>query len=167
MTEPPSPSGSQSSSDLTRPSLTEPSSPTADGRPGSCRMVTIRDLIEVIKETVRCPICLDVMRVTTTLQCGHAFCETCVRKALNEFHIANCFLCNQEITKQPTFGCEPIDELVNVLFTLNKEGKVCLRCQVQLHLFDLNRRLACSEADRKLGWTQQNDRRGEQGATYS
>lgn len=52
-----------------------------------------------------CPICLTTMKVSTTLNCQHKFCRTCIRKWKQEKN--QCPLCREDIHKPHTYNLRP------------------------------------------------------------
>ncbi|XP_062977805.1 zinc finger protein RFP-like [Elgaria multicarinata webbii] len=67
---------------------------------------------ERARRHVTCPVCLNYFSGPVTLQCGHSFCETCIRRCLEE--AAKCPQCRAKVDSDfhPSYALSSLVEVV-------------------------------------------------------
>ncbi|KAM9831663.1 E3 ubiquitin/ISG15 ligase TRIM25-like [Neosynchiropus ocellatus] len=72
--------------------------------------------VDLQRESLSCPICLELLKEPVTLPCGHSYCKACVERSWSEENIYRCPQCRQTFTPKPllqknTVLAEIVEEL--------------------------------------------------------
>lgn len=109
-----------------------------------------------IQDEVSCPICLELLTESLTLDCGHSFCQACITMNTKEVEISpgeesSCPVCGVRFSLGNLW---PNQHLVNIMerireFRLNAEEELkrdlCVRHEEKLRLF-------CKEDRKVICW---------------
>ncbi|XP_034558732.1 tripartite motif-containing protein 16-like protein [Notolabrus celidotus] len=57
--------------------------------------------IQVVRETISCSICLDLLNEPVTISCGHSYCMSCIETHWDEKGVYSCPQCNKTCTSRP------------------------------------------------------------------
>uniref|UniRef100_A0A3Q4GMW9 RING-type domain-containing protein n=1 Tax=Neolamprologus brichardi TaxID=32507 RepID=A0A3Q4GMW9_NEOBR len=60
-----------------------------------------QQVIELYREKLRFSICLQLLKDSVTIPCGHSYCMTCIETCWDEKETHSCPQCRQTFTSQP------------------------------------------------------------------
>lgn len=72
----------------------------------------VPDLIKSIAQSLECPVCMTLISKPTFLECGHYFCENCLKQQVKSNQKVMCGMCRKESSSRGRFVDQELGALV-------------------------------------------------------
>mmetsp|Transcript_30227 Transcript_30227/g.37339 ORF Transcript_30227/g.37339 Transcript_30227/m.37339 type:complete len:239 (+) Transcript_30227:117-833(+) len=82
----------------------------------SDRSKALKEIVSDLASEITCSICTEPFLNTTTLCCGHSFCELCIHRWLRTALV--CPLCRAPLTKPPVYS-HTMDKVISIMLQNN------------------------------------------------